>query len=316
MSARRRDRELKKGSAELLVLSLVEARARHGYEIGKLIDDALGRHAALQHRVALSAALPAREARLDRGRWVEKAGAAPPPLLPAHAGRTQGPRRPAQRLAQLRRGHQPHHEPRACLSRTQTRDDIDARLAALGVAAGPPRRHHRRDRAAPAGPVRRAAADGRSDAEARRLALADLEEPTGWPRELARIERRPTSTRPCSGRRGGPSWATSLAGPEYALRSHASESRCTRSSSSDAGARHRRERRDLQRDRRGHAAAVRLSRHRPHRRPGTRRTRAAADDVGLVADFQDWLAQNQSFEYLGIYRSALVNLDRRDSRSG
>src|SRR5215471_6825267 len=32
------DRELKKGSAELLVLSLVEDRARHGYEISKLID--------------------------------------------------------------------------------------------------------------------------------------------------------------------------------------------------------------------------------------------------------------------------------------
>ena len=31
-------RELKKGSAELLILSLVEARARHGYEIGKLIE--------------------------------------------------------------------------------------------------------------------------------------------------------------------------------------------------------------------------------------------------------------------------------------
>lgn len=31
-------RELKKGSAELLILSLVETRARHGYEIGKLID--------------------------------------------------------------------------------------------------------------------------------------------------------------------------------------------------------------------------------------------------------------------------------------
>ena len=30
--------ELKKGSTELLVLSLVEERARHGYEIGKLIE--------------------------------------------------------------------------------------------------------------------------------------------------------------------------------------------------------------------------------------------------------------------------------------
>jgi PadR family transcriptional regulator PadR len=32
------DRELKKGSAELLVLALVEARARHGYEIAKQIE--------------------------------------------------------------------------------------------------------------------------------------------------------------------------------------------------------------------------------------------------------------------------------------
>jgi PadR family transcriptional regulator PadR len=32
------DRELKKGSAELLVLSLIEGRPRHGYEISKLIE--------------------------------------------------------------------------------------------------------------------------------------------------------------------------------------------------------------------------------------------------------------------------------------
>jgi transcriptional regulator len=32
------DREMKKGSAELLILSLVETRDRHGYEIGKLIE--------------------------------------------------------------------------------------------------------------------------------------------------------------------------------------------------------------------------------------------------------------------------------------
>lgn len=32
------DREMKKGSAELLILSLVEARPRHGYEISKLIE--------------------------------------------------------------------------------------------------------------------------------------------------------------------------------------------------------------------------------------------------------------------------------------
>ena len=32
------DRELKKGAAELLLLSLLDARARHGYELSKLID--------------------------------------------------------------------------------------------------------------------------------------------------------------------------------------------------------------------------------------------------------------------------------------
>ena len=32
------DRELKKGSAELLILSLLDARPRHGYELSKLIE--------------------------------------------------------------------------------------------------------------------------------------------------------------------------------------------------------------------------------------------------------------------------------------
>jgi len=33
------DRELKKGNAELLILALLEEKARHGYEIGKLIEE-------------------------------------------------------------------------------------------------------------------------------------------------------------------------------------------------------------------------------------------------------------------------------------
>ena len=32
------DRELKKGAAELLLLSLLDVRARHGYELSKLIE--------------------------------------------------------------------------------------------------------------------------------------------------------------------------------------------------------------------------------------------------------------------------------------
>jgi PadR family transcriptional regulator PadR len=68
------DRELKKGSAELLVLSLIEARARHGYEISKLIETrSEGR---LRFNVAsLYPLLYRLEARgWIEGRWVEKAG--------------------------------------------------------------------------------------------------------------------------------------------------------------------------------------------------------------------------------------------------
>jgi PadR family transcriptional regulator len=38
INTRALDRELKKGSAELLILSLLDARPRHGYELSKLIQ--------------------------------------------------------------------------------------------------------------------------------------------------------------------------------------------------------------------------------------------------------------------------------------
>src|SRR6202790_3761572 len=68
------DRELKKGSAELLILSLVEARARHGYEISKLIEERS--QGTLSFRVAsLYPLLYRLEARgWIQGRWVEKPG--------------------------------------------------------------------------------------------------------------------------------------------------------------------------------------------------------------------------------------------------
>lgn len=68
------DRELKKGSAELLILSLVENRARHGYEISKLIEERSG--GALKFNVASFYPLLYRleERGLIAGRWVEKAG--------------------------------------------------------------------------------------------------------------------------------------------------------------------------------------------------------------------------------------------------
>jgi PadR family transcriptional regulator PadR len=68
------DRELKKGSAELLVLSLIEARARHGYEIGKLIDTRSD--GALHYNIASLYPLLYRLEKRGwiKGQWIEKAG--------------------------------------------------------------------------------------------------------------------------------------------------------------------------------------------------------------------------------------------------
>lgn len=68
------DRELKKGSAELLILSLIEDRARHGYEISKLIE-ARSRGTLRFQAASLYPLLYRLEARgWIQGRWVEKTG--------------------------------------------------------------------------------------------------------------------------------------------------------------------------------------------------------------------------------------------------
>jgi PadR family transcriptional regulator, regulatory protein PadR len=68
------DRELKKGSAELLVLSLVEDRSRHGYEISKLIESR-SQGTLRFHVGSLYPLLYRLESRgWLEGKWVEKAG--------------------------------------------------------------------------------------------------------------------------------------------------------------------------------------------------------------------------------------------------
>lgn len=67
-------REMKKGSAELLILALVESRARHGYEIGKLIEQR-SNGAITFSAAALYPLLYRLENRgWIQGRWVEQAG--------------------------------------------------------------------------------------------------------------------------------------------------------------------------------------------------------------------------------------------------
>jgi len=68
------DRELKKGSAELLILSLVEDQPRHGYDLSKLIEARSG--GVLKFRVASLYPLLYRLEKRGwiQGRWIEKAG--------------------------------------------------------------------------------------------------------------------------------------------------------------------------------------------------------------------------------------------------
>ena len=74
ISSRTLDRELKKGSADLLILSLLEARQRHGYELSKLIEARSGGR-LVYHVDSLYPMLYRLEERgLIAGTWVEKAG--------------------------------------------------------------------------------------------------------------------------------------------------------------------------------------------------------------------------------------------------
>ncbi len=67
-------RELKKGSTELLILALLEARPRHGYELAKLIE----RRSEGRLRLRVGSLYPIlcrlEDRRLIAGRWLEKPG--------------------------------------------------------------------------------------------------------------------------------------------------------------------------------------------------------------------------------------------------
>jgi transcriptional regulator len=68
------DRELKKGSAELLVLAILESRPRHGYEVGRIIEE----RSAGRLRFHIASLYPLLYRLEERGwiegRWVEKSG--------------------------------------------------------------------------------------------------------------------------------------------------------------------------------------------------------------------------------------------------
>lgn len=74
MTTRSLERELKRGSTELLLLALLEQRPRHGYELGRLVEQRSEGAIRLQ-----AASLYPKLYRLEadgfvEGRWVEQPG--------------------------------------------------------------------------------------------------------------------------------------------------------------------------------------------------------------------------------------------------
>jgi transcriptional regulator len=66
--------ELKRGSADLMILAMLEDKARHGYEIAKLIDDRSG--GVLRFHVGSLYPMLYRMERRGwiEGKWIEKSG--------------------------------------------------------------------------------------------------------------------------------------------------------------------------------------------------------------------------------------------------
>jgi transcriptional regulator len=68
------ERELKRGSTEVLILALLDERQRHGYDISRLIDERSGGTITF-HTASLYPTLYRLEDKgLIEGRWVERAG--------------------------------------------------------------------------------------------------------------------------------------------------------------------------------------------------------------------------------------------------
>jgi transcriptional regulator len=68
------DHDLKKGSTELLILALLDARPRHGYEIGKLIEARSNGRITFRIGSLYPVLVRLEDRGLISGRWMEKAG--------------------------------------------------------------------------------------------------------------------------------------------------------------------------------------------------------------------------------------------------
>jgi PadR family transcriptional regulator PadR len=65
---------LKRGSMELLILSTLEGRTRHGYEIGKLLEQRSGGRLEFRVSTLYTVLYRMEQSGWIKGRWVEKPG--------------------------------------------------------------------------------------------------------------------------------------------------------------------------------------------------------------------------------------------------
>lgn len=66
--------DLKRGSMELLILAVLEHRTRHGYEIGKLLEERSGGQLEFRVSTLYSVLYRMEDRGWIKGRWVEKEG--------------------------------------------------------------------------------------------------------------------------------------------------------------------------------------------------------------------------------------------------
>jgi DNA-binding PadR family transcriptional regulator len=74
MTSRRAIEEAKKGSAEVVILAIVEPEPHHGYEIAKLIEARTGGSLTFTLASLYATLYRLEERGWIKGRWVEKAG--------------------------------------------------------------------------------------------------------------------------------------------------------------------------------------------------------------------------------------------------
>ena len=103
-------KSLQKGSAEFLVLSILDGPDRHGYELAQIIETRSGGKLSFKAATLYPLLYKLEKQGWVSGRWVEKAGERRRRFYRLTAERPQGARRAAPRLARVRRGARSGHE--------------------------------------------------------------------------------------------------------------------------------------------------------------------------------------------------------------